>query len=329
MPTSGQILGISNAIVDVLAHVDDSFLDELGASKGSMTLIDETRARQIYDKMGPATEMSGGSVANTIAGIASLGGNAAYIGRVADDQLGAIFAHDMRSLGVDVRLPPAADGAPTARCYVFITPDGQRTMQTFLGACTELNADDLHARTIGNPAAILFEGYVLDTPDGQRTFDQTLKIAKAHGSDIALSLSDAECVARHRSTFLAAIEHHARLVVADDSEAISLFETDSFEATVNRAAELECVFALTRSENGSVVVSGQQKITQDAYPVAKVTDTTGAGDAYAAAFLFGWAAGKTLAECADLGSYAGAVVIQQIGARLEPSVFAGNPKFQQ
>ena len=177
MPSSLQVLGISNAIVDVLAHVEEEFLDRIDAPKGSMILVDEDQAQTVYGMMGPATEMSGGSVANTIAGIANLGGSAAYIGRVADDQLGRIFIHDMKSQGVDVRLQAAADGSPTARCYVLITPDGQRTMQTYLGACLELNESDVSSETLGVPRVILLEGYVWDTPHGQGAVNRAMDLA--------------------------------------------------------------------------------------------------------------------------------------------------------
>jgi sugar/nucleoside kinase (ribokinase family) len=323
-----QVLGISNAIVDVLVHVEDDYLVQLGTPKGSMTLIDADRAAEIYAMMGPATEMSGGSVANTIAGIANLGGDGAYIGKVADDQLGQIFVHDMQSLGVDVRLAPAGDGAPTARCYIFITPDGQRTMQTYLGACTELSTADITPESIDKPRLILLEGYIFDTPDGPRLAEEAIRLAERQDTAVALSLSDSECVARHRETFLEAVRDHVDIVIADDTEAISLFESDTFDDTVARAAEFDCLFALTRSEQGSVIVIGPDKIVQQAYPVQKVIDTTGAGDAYAAAFLFGWVSGKSLAECADLGSYVGAAVIQQVGARIERHVFANDPRFQ-
>lgn len=329
MTKSVQVLGISNAIVDVLAHVDEEFLARIEAPKGSMILIDAHRAHEIYDIMGPATEMSGGSVANTIAGMANLGARAAYIGRVAADQLGRIFVHDMRSLGVDMRVEPAPDGAPTARCYVLITPDGQRTMQTYLGACIELDRDSVTEQTIGEPELILLEGYVWDTPHGQGAVNTAMAMAAQRATSVALSLSDAECVDRHRQAFLDAIEQHVAVVVADDTEAMSLFEVDTFEAAVEHAEQIDCLFALTRSEKGSVIVNGEEKIVQTAYPVETVIDTTGAGDAYAAAFLYGWVNGRSLAECAELGSYAGAAVIQQMGGRLEKNLLAGNPRFQQ
>ena len=317
MTASVQVLGISNAIVDVLAHVDEEFLTTIGAPKGSMILVDADRAQEVYGLMGPATEMSGGSVANSIAGFANIGGRAAYIGRVANDQLGRIFMHDMQSLGVDVRLAAASDGAPTARCYILITPDGQRTMQTYLGACLELNESDVTGKTVGSPEMILLEGYVWDTPHGQAALDAAFRIAAAGETGIALSLSDAECVGRHRVAFLDAITNQVKLVIGDDSEVLRLLEVDTLDEAIKRAAEYDCVFAMTRSEKGSIIINGSETVVQDAYPVAEVVDTTGAGDAFAAAFLFGWVSGKSLQECANLGSFAGATVIQQVGARLE------------
>ena len=317
MTASTQVLGISNAIVDVLAHVDEEFLTKIDAPKGSMILVDADRAQQVYGMMGPATEMSGGSVANTIAGFANIGGRAAYIGRVADDQLGRIFVHDMQSLGVDVRLEAAKDGAPTARCYILITPDGQRTMQTYLGACLELNESDVTEQTAGKPEMILLEGYVCDTPQGQVALNAAFRIADGGDTGIALSLSDAECVARHRLAFLDAITNQVSLVIGDDSEVMRLFEAGTVQEAANRAAEYDCVFAMTCSAEGSVIVNGAETVIQEAYPVDEVIDTTGAGDAFAAAFLFGWVSGKSLQESADLGSVAGAAVIQQVGARLQ------------
>jgi sugar/nucleoside kinase (ribokinase family) len=229
MNHSVQLLGISNAIVDVLAHVDDTFLEEIGAAPGSMTLIDKDRAREIYANMGPATEMSGGSVANTIAGFANLGGTAAYIGRVKADQLGGIFNHDLRSLGIDVRLAPAQDGAPTARSLILITSDGQRTMQTYLGACTELGVSDITPETMGTPKAVLLEGYVWDLPEGPDLAARAIEIARHSGTAVALSLSDSFCVERHRESFEHAVRNGVDIVVADDDEVCALVGTSDFD----------------------------------------------------------------------------------------------------
>lgn len=317
MTAALQVLGISNAIVDVLSHVDEGFLKTIGAPKRSMVLIDERRAQQLYALMGPAMEMSGGSVANTIAGIANLGGTTAYIGRVADDQLGRIFIHDMQSLGVDVRLPAAKSGAPTARSYILITPDGERTMQTYLGACAELGIADITEETFGTPEVVLLEGYIWDLLQGPAAAAKAMGLAQRTRTIVAMSLSDAECVQRHREAFAAVVGHEVKMVFANETEIISLFGVRDFEAALQRAASTDALFVLTRSEQGSVVVDGQQKIVQRAYPVAKVVDATGAGDAYTAAFLYGWTNGRSLAECADLGSRGATAVIQQVGARLE------------
>lgn len=320
MTDSIRLLGISNAIVDVLAHVDDEFLAEIGAPRGSMTLIDEARAHEIYELMGPATEMSGGSVANTVAGFANLGGAAAYIGRVRDDQLGEIFGHDMRSLGVDVRLQPASDGLPTARCHVLIDPHGQRTMQTYLGACTELSVSDITPETIGAPAVILLEGYVWDIADGPALAAAAMAIAKDCNSKVALSLSDSYCVERHREAFYAAVRDGVDIIVADEEEVAALLQTDSHEETMAALKGYHNLFAMTRSEKGSVVVHGDEIVIQPATPVEIIVDTTGAGDAYTAGFLLGWTADMSLKKCAELGTYCATRVIQQVGARIEPGL---------
>ncbi|MEJ2258538.1 MAG: adenosine kinase [Woeseiaceae bacterium] len=303
MPAKVQLLGISNAIVDVLAHVDDAFLDRIGAEPGSMTLIDKERAKDIYNMMGPATEMSGGSVANTIAGFANLGGSAAYIGKVRDDQLGRIFNHDMRSLGVDIRLPRATDGAPTARSHVLITADGQRTMQTYLGACTELGLRDISEETIGAPQAILLEGYVWDIAEGPALARKAVDLARANGTAVALSLSDSFCVERHRDSFAEFVRDGIDIVVADEDEVNALVGTDRFDDTMAALDDFDNLFAITRSAKGSVIRQGDETIVQAATAVDKVIDTTGAGDAYCAGFLYGWVNQRALATCARFGTF--------------------------
>ncbi len=315
---SVQVLGISNAIVDILAHVDEEFLAAVGVPKKSMVLIDAKRAQDIYSRMGPATEQSGGSVANTIANLANLGGRTAYIGRVADDQLGQIFVHDMRSLGVDVRLAPVQGGAPTARSYILITPDGERTMNTYLGAAAELGPENVTPEKFGKPGIVLLEGYVWDMAAGQGAMANALALAKSTGARVALSLSDEWCVDRHHSEFVELIGRDVKIVVANETEILRLFEVQDFAAAVERAARIDALFAITRSEKGSVIVQGRETIVQGAYPVAKVVDATGAGDAWMAGFLYGLTRGQPLRECADLGSRAATLVIQQVGPRLEP-----------
>ena len=317
MGSTSSLLGISNAIVDVLAHVNEEFLAKIGAPRGSMTLIDEDRAHEIYAMMGPATEMSGGSVANSIAGFANLGGSASYIGRVRADQLGEIFVHDMQSLGVDIRLQPAADGSPTARCHVLIDQDGQRTMQTYLGACTELSVSDVTAETVGNPGVILIEGYVWDIAEGPALAAEAMRIARMNGSKVALSLSDSYCVQRHREAFHNAVKDGVDIVLADEDEINELLQTDNFDDTTSRLADYDNLFAMTRSEKGSVIMHGDVNVVQPATPVEKIVDTTGAGDAYTAGFLFAYTQRQSLEECAKLGTFCATQVIQQVGARIE------------
>jgi sugar/nucleoside kinase (ribokinase family) len=264
MTKSTQLLGISNAIVDILAHVDHALIDTLRIVPGSMNLIDEQRAAEIYAMMGPATEMSGGSVANSVAGFANLGGSAAYIGRVKADQFGEVFNHDMRSLGIDIRLPPAVDGAPTARSHVLITPDGQRTMNTFLGACTELSTADITAETVGAPQAILLEGYVWDLPEGPALTRKAMQLGHARGAAVALSLSDSFCVERHRDAFEDAVRNGVDIVLADEDEIRKLLRTESFEDTLDAIGAYDNLFAITRSELGSVIVHGDEVLRQPA-----------------------------------------------------------------
>jgi len=320
---SVQLLGISNAIVDILANVDEDFLKKIAAPAGSMTLIDEDRAREIYDMMGPATEMSGGSVANTVAGFANLGGSAAYIGNVRNDQLGEIFIHDMRSLGVDVRLPAATKGSPTARSHVLITPDGQRTMQTYLGACTELALSDISEKTVNTPAITLLEGYVWDIPEGPALSEAAADIAKKAGGKVALSLSDSFCVERHREAFEKFVASSVDLVFADEDEALALYELKQFDELAPKLADMAPLFAVTRSEKGSVIFSNGETVQQDALEIDELVDSTGAGDAYTAGFLYAYANDKPLEVCARAGTLCATRVIQQVGARIEKDSISG------
>ncbi|MBT8083450.1 MAG: adenosine kinase [Gammaproteobacteria bacterium] len=320
MSNTTQLLGVSNAIVDVLAHVEDEFLQQIGAEPGSMTLIDKDRAKQIYGMMGPATEMSGGSVANTVAGFANLGGSASYIGKVRDDQLGRIFNHDMQALGVDIRLPRADGGAPTARSHVLITEDGQRTMQTYLGACLELGLADITAETIDAPRVMLLEGYVWDIAEGPALARKAVDIAHRNDTAVALSLSDSFCVERHRESFAEFVSDGVDIVVADEDEINALLGTTAFDDTLDALDAYDNLFAMTRSEKGSVIVHGDDRIVQPAAHVEEVVDTTGAGDAWCAGFLFGWVNEKPLHVCAQFGTYCATRVIQQLGARIEPGL---------
>ncbi len=313
-----QLLGISNAIVDVLSTASSELLAEIDAPPGSMTLIDRDRAVEIYARMGPATESAGGSVANTLACFASLGGNAAYIGRVADDQLGQIFAHDMTSLGAAMRLPPETREAPTARCHVFITPDGERTMQTYLGACVEIAVTDINEASVGEPGMILLEGYVWDTPEGPQAMQQAIELGKRNGARIVLSLSDSFCVERHIDAFRALADGDADIIIGNEAETLALFGTSDIDAARAAAAANGRLFVMTRSEHGSEIILGEKVTRHAADVIDKVVDSTGAGDAYVAGFLFAFAHDLEHAACAALGTHCASLAIQQVGARPAP-----------
>lgn len=311
-----EVLGIGNAIVDVLARTDERFLLDERLAKGSMRLIDAAEAEQIYGRLGPATESSGGSAANTIAGIASLGGRAAFIGKVADDQLGRIFAHDMTANGVAFRTPPLAGGAPTARCLILVTPDGERTMNTFLGAAQDLRPDDIDGALVGASAITFLEGYLWDPPLAKDAFRKAAAAAHAAGRKVALSLSDSFCVDRYRGEFLELICGKAvDIVLANAHELRSLYETSSLDAGLAALRADATLAAVTNSGEGSFVLSAAGIEAVPAKRVERVVDATGAGDLYAAGFLLGVARGWPLARAAALGSFAAAEVISHMGAR--------------
>ena len=318
--TKLDVVCIGNAIVDVLASVDDAFLADNGLDKGIMTLIDQSQAEAIYTKMGPAKEMSGGSAANTAAGLAALGGNSAYIGRVRDDQLGGIFGHDIRAGGVKFDSAAATDGASTARCFVLVTPDAQRTMMTYLGACTELDRDDVDPDLIAQAKVTYLEGYLWDPPKAKEAIANAAKIAHANGRKVALSLSDPFCVERHRDTFLELISSRVDILFANEDEIMSLFQVDSFDEAASRVSAFVEVAALTRSAAGSVIVANGEKIAVPAEAVAQVVDTTGAGDMYAAGFLYGYTQGRNMNDCARFGGVCAAEIISHMGARPEASL---------
>lgn len=318
-PARFDVVGIGNAIVDVLAHADDAFLAQHALAKGAMTLIDAATAEKLYTAMGPGLECSGGSAANTIAGLASAGGAAAFVGKVRDDQLGQVFAHDIRAAGVAFETAPAPRGAPTARCLIFVTPDAQRTMQTYLGASVGLGPDDINPKQIAESKVVYLEGYLWDPPAAKDAFRRAAKAANDARRLVALSLSDPFCVDRHRADFLDLVERHVDLLFANEEEIKSLYRVDSFDAALQKVRGHCQVAALTRSARGAVIVAGDEVHVIDAQPVAKVADTTGAGDAFAAGFLFGFTHGFDLARAAKAGAVAAAEVIAHVGARPEVS----------
>jgi sugar/nucleoside kinase (ribokinase family) len=306
---------VGNAIVDVLAQADDEFLGRNNLDKGMMTLIEADRARQLYEIMAPAIEVSGGSAANTLAGLASLGGKGAYIGKIRNDQLGGVFSHDIRAAGVDFRSWPANDGPPTARCLIFVTPDAQRTMQTYLGVSVELSSEDIDQEAIGAARITYLEGYLFDRDAAKKAFVKAAEIAHAAGRKVALTLSDPFCVDRHRAEFLRLISGHIDILFANQAEIESLYEVTEFDHALQKIRGHCETAALTRGSQGSVVVSGEELHVIDAHPVAKVVDTTGAGDLYAAGFLYGLTQGSDLAACGQVGSLCSAEIISHFGAR--------------
>ena len=317
-----DVIGIGNAIVDIIARCDEGFLTKHDLDKGFMRLIDAQEAGRLYEAMGPAIERSGGSVANSIAGLASFGARCGFIGRVAADQVGGIFRHDIRSLGIDFASEPAQDGAPTARCLILVTPDGERTMNTFLGASVDFAPADIDAEMIGAAKIIYLEGYLFDKEPAKAAFRDGAKLAKAAGAKVALTLSDPFCVDRHRDDFRKLVKEDADIVFANEKEITSLYEVNSFEEAADEALQ-DCELAvLTRSEAGSVIVGAGETTEVPADPVSKVMDATGAGDLYASGFLFGLVRGLPIVTCGRLGSLAAAEVISHMGARPEVNLAA-------
>ncbi|KIL98151.1 Fructokinase [Paramagnetospirillum magnetotacticum MS-1] len=315
-----HVAGIGNAIVDVLVHADDLLLHRLGLTKGVMTLIDAEQAESIYAQLPPGIECSGGSAANTIAGIAALGGRAAYVGKVKSDQLGQVFRHDIRNMGVHFETEADDGGPSTARCFVLVTPDAQRTMLTYLGACVELGPDDVDIGLITGAEITYLEGYLYDPPEAKRAFLKAATVAHGAGRLVSLSLSDPFCVDRHRDAFLDLVAGHVDILFANESELCSLYKTESFDEAV-RAVRGHCrVAAVTRGDKGSVVVTEDETQVVAADEIEQLVDTTGAGDLYAAGFLFGFTQGRDLATCAMLGGIAAGEVISHYGARPERSL---------
>ncbi|MEY4547798.1 MAG: hypothetical protein RL685_3993 [Pseudomonadota bacterium] len=312
-----DVIGVGNAIVDVVTLTDDDFLARHGLIKGAMRLIDETEAQSLYSAMAPGLETSGGSVANTMAGIASLGGKPAYIGRVKHDQLGEIFCHDLRAIGVHLAVPASTTGPATARSLILVTPDAQRTMNTYLGACVDLGPEDIDEELVRRAKITYLEGYLWDRPRAKEAFLRAAKVAAAAGRKVALTLSDSFCVDRHRESFLELVEHHVDILFANEDEIKSLYQTESFETAVQHARRQTSLAALTRGARGSVLISRSEHVEIAAEPLSRLVDTTGAGDLYAAGVLFGMTHGHSLSESGRRGSIAAAEVISHYGARPE------------
>jgi sugar/nucleoside kinase (ribokinase family) len=316
-----DVLCIGNAIVDIIARCDEAFLVDNAIIKGAMNLIDAERAELLYSRMGPAIEASGGSAGNTAAGIASFGSRSAYFGKVADDQLGKIFNHDIRAQGVHFETRPLPDTPPTARSMIFVTPDGERSMNTYLGACVELGPEDVEADVVAGSKVTYFEGYLWDPPRAKDAIRLCADIGHKHGREMSMTLSDPFCVDRYRNEFLELMRSGTiDIIFANADEAKSLYQTDNFEHAVSQLRKDCKLAAITRSEHGSVIVRGDERYDIDAIDIDEVVDTTGAGDLYAAGFLHGYAHGKPLDVCGRLGSLAAGLVIQQIGPRPQLSL---------
>ena len=308
-------MGIGNALVDVIAHADETFIARESLVKGSMTLIETERAVSLYRSLGSAVEMSGGSAANTMCGVASFGGRAAYIGKVCDDELGQVFGHDLRAVGITFRPGAPEADTPTGRCIIVVTPDAERTMNTYLGVSSLLCPPDIDAATVAAGKVLYMEGYLYDRPAAKEAFRAASRIAHAHGREVSLTLSDSFCVDRHRADFRGLVADEVDILFGNEDELTSLYEVDDFEAAVE-AVRRDCALAvITRGASGSVIVTGDGVLTIPAEAVDRVLDTTGAGDLFASGFLYGYTKGMSLQECGRLGSVAAAEVISHVGAR--------------
>ncbi len=314
LPAALDVVGIGNALVDVLTHEDEDFIEAHGLVKGAMTLIDTDRAETLYAAMGAGIEVSGGSAANTVSGIASFGGKAAYIGRVFDDQLGAVFAHDMRSTGVVFRAKPAADGPPTGRCLIVVTPDAQRTMNTCLGSSEFFGPEHLDSELIASAQVTFLEGYLFDRPEAKEAYWEASRVAHGAGRRVSLTLSDTFCVERHRTEWRDLVADQVDILFANEAEALALYEVDSVDEALAAVRSDVEVAIITRGPRGSVVARGDEVAVIDAHPV-EVVDTTGAGDLYAAGFLYGFTRDRSMDACGRLGSVAASAVLGHTGAR--------------
>jgi sugar/nucleoside kinase (ribokinase family) len=312
-----DVVGIGNAIVDVIAHVDDPFIGHHGLAKGAMTLIDEARATALYDVMPPAIETSGGSAANTMAGLASFGGRVAYVGKVRDDLLGGVFRHDIGAIGVHYAVPPAPQGLPTARCMIMVTPDAERTMNTFLGISSLLEPADVDEELVGAARVVYCEGYLWDVDSAKQAIRKAMEVGKQSGAKVALTLSDGFCVDRHRAEFVALVHDFVDVVFANEGEICALYQLADVEEAIARVRGQVEVACITRSARGSVVVTGDERVEVPAWSSGRVVDTTGAGDLYAAGFLHGYTTAADLATCGWLGSIAAGECISHTGPRPE------------
>lgn len=310
-----DVVGIGNALVDVIAHAEDRFITRHALVKGSMTLIDTDRALELYRALGSAIEMSGGSAANTMTGVASFGGRAGYIGKVSADELGDVFAHDLRAVGVRFKAGDKNSGIPTGRCIIVVTPDAERTMNTYLGASSMLNEDDLDEGMIAAGKVLYMEGYLFDRTEAKQAFRRAAEVAHDHGRQVSLTLSDSFCVDRHRSDFRALVADQVDVLFGNRGELVSLYETETFDQAVELVRQ-ECQLAVvTTGADGCLIIGGDEIVSVPAQPVTEVLDTTGAGDLFAAGFLYGFTRGMALAECGRLGSLAAAEVISHVGPR--------------
>ena len=317
-----DILAIGNALVDVITTADAPFLRDHGIPKGTMRLIAADEAERLYALMGVGKEISGGSAANSVAGIAALGGSPAFIGRVAADQLGEVFAHDIRAAGVAFAVPAMVDGPPTGRCLIVVTPDGDRTMSTYLGACQELGEADVVDAAVRASQVLYLEGYLWDPPAPRAAMRKAIAIARAARTKVAFTLSDVFCVEGHRADFRDLLAGHVDVMFGNEAEVLSLYQTTDLGAAMAELATHAAIAVVTRSEKGAVVIAGGQQIVVPAEPVARVVDTTGAGDLFAGGFLHGLAQGRSLADCARIGGIAAAEIIGHYGARPESDLRA-------
>lgn len=315
-----DVAGLGSAIVDIIARAEDSFITEQGLQKGTMRLIDAEEAARLYASMGPAVEVSGGTVPNTCVGVASFGGKAAFMGKIARDQFGDVFSHDLRAIGVTFNSRPVEGSAPTGRCFILVTPDGERTMNTFLGAAAELSTTELDPDLIGNARTLYLEGYSFDRPEAKAAFYEAAQMARASKTTVALTLSDPFCVERHRQSFHDFIRSGVDLLFANERELLSLYQTEDFAQACGRLREDCALAAVTRSAKGSIILTRDRTIEIEAEPVVHVVDTTGAGDLYAAGFLFGYARSLELSVCGKLASIAAAEIISHVGPRPETSL---------